>query len=76
MMYDNSNNQGIDYMKLYGYRVKANLRWNNTSRNVEVAHCCINGNGIVSNADSNERLQELTNSLSITSHLPQVLMLL
>ena len=29
-----------------------------------------NGNGIISNADSNEKLQELTNSLSITSHLP------
>ncbi|WP_147639871.1 TonB-dependent receptor [Paraprevotella xylaniphila] len=71
MMFDNSNNQGFDYMKLYGYRVKANLRWNNTSRNVEVAYTVAsNGNGIISNADSNEKLQELTNSLSITSHLP------
>ncbi len=70
MMLDN-NSRGIDNMKLYGYRAKANIRWNNKNRKVMVNYTvAYNGNGIVSNDDSNDRLQELSNNLSITGKLP------
>ncbi len=71
MMLDNNSIQGMDYMKLYGYRAKANLRWNNESRKVEVNYTITySGNGIISNTDSNDGLQELTNNFSVIGDLP------
>lgn len=71
MMYDKSGNQGVEYMKLLGYRAKSSLRWNDKSRKVEIAYSlAYSGNCFMTNSVTNDNVQDLGNSLSITGKLP------
>lgn len=71
MMYDEDNSQEVGYMRVYGYNAKANLRWNNKSRKVEINYtAAYGGNGISSGNNYNDNMRDLSNNISVTGHLP------
>lgn len=69
MMYDDSEDHSVNFIKLFSYRTKANLRWNDKSRKYEISYT-ISYNSTIYDAYITDKLHDLSNGLSVRANLP------